>query len=353
MSMIALFFVVAMPSAADPNALDYPLIESLDIADLAAGRHQFWFHGGDDGIGGDIRVPVMVLKGAKAGQTLTLITGSHGDELNGIGVIYQLFDEIDASAVSGAIIAVPGLNVTGLIEGSRYFTENSGGGRQIDLNRIWPGDPAAGTAAVRFIGNIWTGIIEPNSDVVIDLHTQTEGAEYPLFVFADCRSQEIKRIAYLLGPDVIKNDRGGKGTLERALLDRKIPAVTLELGAPKIFQPQMISRGVLGIRRVMEDRDMIPKVSDVSALPVPIVGHDYSDVTAERGGAVVVKVGLLQRVLKGDVLAYQFGPFGKITETYRAPHSGYILATVTDPLREPGSLIVRILKGQPKPGGLR
>ena len=188
----------------------------------------------------------------------------------------------------------------------------------------------------------------PNADLAIDLHTQTRGTSYPMFVFANFRNRDARRMARLLGPDVIKNDTGGKGTLESALLGVDVPVVTLELGAPKVFQGGLVERGVSGVRRVMQSVGMLEGSVDTSDLPAPIVGRQYQDVVARSGGFVDMQVSLLQKVIKGDVLARQYDAFGRIKEIYRAPGSGYILTVATDPLREPGSLIARIIKGRPE-----
>ena len=86
-----------------------------------------WFDGGDDGRGSKIRIPVMVLKGERDGRKLFLSAATHGDELNGIQLIYRLFEVVSATELKGTIVAVPGLNPSGILNSSRYFEGSSNG----------------------------------------------------------------------------------------------------------------------------------------------------------------------------------------------------------------------------------
>lgn len=344
--IIGLLAIISFNLSPLLHAGDAPLVTAVDVDDLAEGRHHFWLDGGEDGRGGTVRVPVLVLKGKGEGPTLFLSAATHGDELNGIQLVYRLLGDIPSQDLSGAIVAVPGLNPSGILNNSRYFAGSGNGGHQIDLNRIWPGRDS-GTTADRFVARLWDGVIAPNADLAIDLHTQTTGTSYPMFVFANFRNRKAREMAFLLAPDVIKNDPGGKGTLESALLEKGVPVVTLELGAPRVFQGGLVERGLAGIRRVMQAEKMLAGFPGTDGLSPPIVGRQYSDVIARSGGFVEMRVGLLDKVFKGDVLARQYDAFGQIREIYKAPESGYILAVATDPLREPGSLIARVIKGQP------
>ena len=316
--------------------------DHLDIGDLPPGRHHFFIAAGSYNNGIPVPVPVMVLKGAREGKRLLLTAAVHGDELNGIRVIHQLFEDVDAQQLSGAIIAIPGFNQPGIHHHNRRFQSASGGGSMADLNRMMPGTQN-GSAAARYIANIWEAVIAGNVDIAIDLHTQTRGTAYPLFVFADNRNATIREMAYDLHPDVIKRDAGQKGSLETTLVQQGIPAVTFELGSPKRFQPRMINRAVSGIKNVMTRHMMLAgTVPDAAA--APLVGNAYTNIVARTGGYAVLHVDLLDRVEKGQKLVTVYDSFGIEIQIYDAPHDGHVLAVATDPVREPGSMLVRILK---------
>ncbi|NVJ70690.1 MAG: succinylglutamate desuccinylase/aspartoacylase family protein [Alphaproteobacteria bacterium] len=321
-----------------------PVITSLAVENLPTGRHDYYFRAGWRNTGAPIHVPVAVVKGAAEGTRLMLTAAVHGDELNGIGVLHKLLASLDAATLKGTVIAVPGVNPPGIMANNRRFPVSTGGGSLVDLNRNFPGRGGdEGSIAGRYVGALWEGLIKPNADIAVDLHTQTRGSAYPLFVFADFGNYQAKAAAFALGPDMIKNDSGQEGTVETSLVKEGIPAVTFEVGAPKVFQRDLIDRAVWGLRNLMRSHHML--AGKVEEPPVkPIVGSAYTNVFAGRGGIAVLHVGLKERVARGQVVATLYDAFGRELEKYTAPHDGWVLAVATDPMREAGSMLVRILR---------
>ncbi len=320
------------------------VITGLNAAKLPEGRHDFYFRAGWRNTGEPIHVPVVVVRGAKAGKTLLLTAAVHGDELNGIAVLHRLLEGLDAKRLSGTVVAVPGLNQPGIIANNRRFPVSAGGGSLVDLNRNFPGsDTGGGSTSGRYIGALWGGLLQPNADLAVDIHTQTRGSAYPLFVFADFANATARQAAHVLGPDMIKNDPGQQGTLETSLMKEGIPAVTLEVGAPKQFQKDLIDRAVWGILNLMRAQKMLP--GEVETPPIKaIVGSNYTNIYADRGGIAVLHVGLKDAVKKGQDVATLYDAFGHALRTYKAPHDGWVLAVATDPVREAGAMLVRILQ---------
>jgi hypothetical protein len=272
-----------------------------------------------------------------------LTAAVHGDELNGIGVIHRLMEDIDPEGLSGTLIGVPGVNQAGMIANNRHFQLSGGGGSMVDLNRIMPGEEGATNPAEAYVYRLWNFVLKDNADLAIDLHTQTRGTVYPLFVFADYRKKAIWLMATDLMPDIIKRDKGQSGALETTYVEAGIPSVTLEVGAPKQFQHRLISRAVSGIKNVMRRHGML-KGAATEASVAPIIGTSYTNVTTETGGVAMIHVSLLDRVEKGQHVATLYDPHGRVIKKYHAPHGGYILALATDPLREIGGMLVRILQ---------
>lgn len=320
-----------------------PVISGLDVSKLQIGRHHFYFRAGRTASGQSLLVPVIVIRGASPGKRLSLTAAVHGDELNGIAVIHRLLETIDADKLTGTILALPGVNQTGLVANSRHFWSSGGGGTQTDPNRIFPGTLTGGGTAERFIGAVWHSILKDNADIAVDLHTQTTGSKYPLFVFADFRNSKAKDIAFELMPDMIKHDKGQEGTLETTFLKAAIPAVTFEVGGPKVFQDGLVARAVDGLKNMMIAEGMLEGESRSPAV-APFIGSSYTNVEAEEAGTAVLKVELLDNVEKGQLIAVMLDPFGGEIRRYFAPHDGGVLAVATDPLREAGAMLVRILR---------
>ncbi len=324
-----------------------PVIDRLDAGDLAPGRvHRFWFRVSDNAIGQGWYVPVIVVRGAQPGHRLLLTAGIHGDELNGIDVIHRLVGKIDPARLSGTIVAVPGLNTPGLLHHTRAFTPGDG----VDganLNRLMPGDPKSTDRAGLYAGRLWSRLLRPNADTAIDLHTQSRGTAYPMYVFAG--SGRARAIAELIGPDMIKIDPGVAGSVETEMLKSGVPAITLELERPEVFDRVVIGRAVDGIERVMVDLKMLAMGSAPARTVTPYVGDTLARVATSRGGYATLLVDLGDAVTKGQRVATLADPFGRIIETLMAPESGRVSTIATDPLRDPGETLMRILYTAPTP----
>ncbi len=323
-----------------------PVIDKLDTADLATGQsHRFWFRVTDNAIGQGWYVPVIVVRGVKPGPRLLLTAAIHGDELNGVDVIHRLVNGVDPAMLSGSIIAIPGLNTPGLLHHSRAFTPGDGRDGE-NLNRIMPGDVNSNDRAVRYAGRLWHRLMRPNADVAIDLHTQSRGTAYPMYAFAG--SPRARAIAELIGPDMIKLDPGVTGTVETEMLKSGVPAITLELNRPESFDRVVIGRAVAGIQRVMADLKMLPEgAAPPNNSPPPFVGDTLATVRTSRGGFATLLVDLGDAVVKGQIVARLADPFGRTLESLTAPESGRVSSIATDPLRDPGDTVMRILYTAP------
>ena len=317
-----------------------PVIERLDVADAPIGQiSRYWFRVSDQSIGQGWYVPVLVARGSKPGKRLLLTAGVHGDELNGIAVIHQLFASLDPKSLSGTVLAVPGLNTPGLLNTTRSYS-GSALASQTNLNRLMPGNLASDEVGSVYAARLWNQVFAGNADQAIDLHAQSLGTAYPVYVFA--QTAQARRIADMIAPDMIKMDAGAKGSIENTLDDYGIPAVTLELGRPDQFDSQMIARGLRGVRNVMIDMGIASGVPDLSG-PTPFIGNRAVDVWAPRGGYATLAVRLGDPVTKGQVVATLADPFGRVTATVTAPTAGRVLSVSTSPTREIGALLVRIL----------
>ena len=317
-------------------------IKSLAVSDMPVGLHRLKFNAGSRNTGEAIWVPVLVVKGAKAGPKLLLTSAVHGDELNGISVIHRLLQTMEVSSLSGTVIVVPGVNQPGMNANNRHFVGSDLGGNMSDLNRLFPGRLQGGNAAERYAGQLWHNVFKNNADFAVDLHTQTRGSDYPLFVFADFRNPVARQMAFDLSPDLIKNDQGQKGTLETALMRAGIPSVTLEVGGPKRWQPDLVERSVTGLHNVMKGLDMLPG-EKFTARTEPVVGATSVNIYTDVGGFAYIHVGLKDKVSKGQKVATMVDAYGAELASYYAPYDGVVLSVATDPLREPGAMLVRIL----------
>lgn len=327
-----------------------PVIRKLDVADLPAGQtHRFYLKGVENGVGQHWLVPVMVAKGAKPGKRLGLQVGVHGDENNGFNAIHRVFDALDPKKMSGSVVAVIGANSTGLLNNSRYFRLQGDSGSGVDFNRIWPGKPD-GDAAQRQAHRIFDGVWLGNVDAAIDLHTQSTGTTYPLYIYADYRVAGVRDMAESVPADIIKIDSGEPGAAEQAFNEAGMPSITLEIGGPKIYQPELIARAVIGIENNLKRLDIIAGTPGRDAARQgSFIGNETRSIRAETGGFAEILVPLKASVASGQLLAIQRNAFGDVIARYFAPWDGVVASISTDPVREPGALLVRLIRNNPDP----
>ncbi len=320
------------------------IIDRLDAADIAPGTtERFWFRAGFSALAQPWLVPVIVVKGAKPGPRLLITAGIHGDELNGIDVIHRLAS-IEPSTLAGTLVMVPGLNTPGLLQSTREWTPDFSRASP-NLNRVMPGKDG-GRGIDDYAGRLWFRLLRPNADQAIDLHTQSRGTAYPMYVFASTPRTRV--MGELVAPDIIKLDPGEKGTVENELTNDGVPAITLELGRPEMFDTQMVGRAVAGIVNLMREMTMLTgPVVPKSA--ITFTGNKQEVVRAPRSGFAVLAAPLNSDVKKGDEVAILSDAFGRVTDRITAPVSGRISTIFTDPRRGQGDMIVRIITNSDDP----
>ena len=320
------------------------IIDRLDAADIAPGTtERLWFRAGSSALAQPWLVPVIVVKGAKPGPRLLITAGIHGDELNGIDVIHRLAS-IEPATLAGTLVMVPGLNTPGLLQSTREWTPDFSRASP-NLNRVMPGKDG-GRGIDDYAGRLWFRLLRPNADQAIDLHTQSRGTAYPMYAFAS--TPRTRAMAELVAPDIIKLDPGENGTVENELTNDGVPAITLELGRPEMFDTQMVGRGVAGIVNLMREMAMLTgPVVPKSA--ITFTGNKQEVVRAPRSGFAVLAVPLNSDVAKGDEIAILSDAFGRVTDRITAPVSGRISTIFTDPRRGQGDMIVRIITSSDDP----
>lgn len=113
---------------------------------------------------GHLRLPVSVIRGKKAGPTVTLLAGVHGDEFEGPLTVQRLCRELNPENVTGCVILIPSINLAGLERASRCSPHD-----QRDMDLCFPGEPA-GSISERTAYELFMRLIKP-ADLVVDLRS--------------------------------------------------------------------------------------------------------------------------------------------------------------------------------------
>ncbi|MBE9141221.1 succinylglutamate desuccinylase/aspartoacylase family protein [Nodosilinea sp. LEGE 07088] len=326
-----------------------PVISHLAVSDLAPGqRHRVYFQGVQMGTGQHWYVPVVVTKGSRPGPCIALTAGVHGDEVSGIDAVQRVMAQLDPTAMAGAVLAVLGVSRPAIELTRSLWPTAQQGGLAFDMNRVWPGDETGDNAPARHAGLLWNRLLINNVDAVLDYHTVTTGSAFTMFCFADLRQPAIRQMAELLPVEQIKDDPGLAGTLETAFVDAGIPALTLEIGEGRRFEPQKIALAVEGSLNVLKHYGLIEgPMGRTAADGGTVFGNALATVRATTGGFLELLVGLRDRVIPGQPVARQRSAFGDVVADYHAPVAGEVAVVARDALCEPGTRIVQILHQQP------
>jgi hypothetical protein len=322
-----------------------PVISQLAIGDLEAGKqHRFFFQGVQMGTGQHWYVPIVVAKGAQAGKRIGLISGVHGDEVSSINAVQRIMASLDPTEMAGSAIAAYGLSRPAIEYTRGYWPIAQNGGLLIDFNRVWPGDALGSNAPSRHASLLWNHLFKNNLDLAIDYHTISTGSDFTMFMFADLRQPEIRQMAELFPVEQIKDDPGESGTLETAFIEAGIPALTVEIGSPRIFDPGKIALTVEGSLNVFKHYKVIQGPLGRTSKEVDtFIGNRLETIRSTCGGFLETLVDLNDPVTPGQKVAIQRNAFGDIVAEYQTTVTGEVAAIARDALSEPGTRIMQIL----------
>lgn len=320
------------------------VVSRLDVNDLESGKkHRFLFQGIQMATGQHWYVPVMVAKGVNPGKKIMLGAGVHGDELSPADVVQRAFAELDPARMSGTVLAVLDMGRPAKEFVQRKWPTPISGGSLIDMNRVWPGNDTR-DLTYRHAYLIWNNLFKNNIDIAVDFHTAATGADFAFFIFADLRIPEIRQLAELFPVQQIKDDPGLEGTLETAFVKAGIPALTVEVGPPRMFDRPKIQASLEGMRNVLVHYGVTPgKVGRTAKDSQAFFGNDLEIIRSSTGGFVELLVKLGDKVTSGQKLAIQRNSFGDVLEEFTSKVDGEVAVLGTDALREPGARLMEIL----------
>lgn len=309
-------------------------VTDLDLEALAPGtRTHLWLEIADDQVGLPIKVPVLVMKGVQPGPTAGITAAVHGDEVNGIPVIHQLFEKMDPRRVHGTIVGIPIVNVPAFRLHQRRMLEG------VDLNHRFPGR-ADGPLGDVYAHRLLDRAIR-HFDFSIDLHTASRGRANCLYVRADMSDPATAHMAYLQRPQIILHNPASDGTLRGAAAELGIPAITVEVGNSSRHQREVVRRTAVGLRSVLAQQGIIQR-RKVAEAERPIVCSASEWLYTEDGGLLEVFVGLVEQVEAGQEIAQVVDAFGQPKRTYLAPHDGVVIGRSLDPVAATGARILHL-----------
>ena len=296
------------------------------------------------------RIALMKVRSENPGPLVWLTACIHGDEVGGIVIIQEIFNWLKKNPLlKGSIFAFPLLNPTGFEAVSRYLNYS-----REDLNRCFPGN-SRGTMGERMAEKIITTILKTQPSLVIDLHNDWIHSIPYLILDTPINQQSAeafeftlslsKQTGFILISDEVHPDLNRK-TLSGALLEKNIPAMTLEVGGSYLIQEKNINQGVNAILNILSFLKMVePEFNQMMASPISkdLTGQIlpyYNRPLSTTSGVIRFMVKPGQRVKKHDRIAIVYNVFGKKLETLRSDIHGIVLGHADYSLSLPGMELV-------------
>jgi uncharacterized protein len=271
------------------------------------------------GDGTPVRVPLALVHGARPGRVLYLQAVSDGDELNGLAVVREILRRVQPEELTGAIIAVPVLNLPAFYARSAHSPVD---GQK--MNRCFPGN-AAGTGSERIAAAIFATAVE-KADLCLDLH---QGGVKPMIDEVRVRVAKehsvhaaCLELARVFGVGYILDQEGPSGQLARAAPDRGIPTVDPELGGCHGWQSASIAKGVRGVMNVLQQYGFLPGRPQIPERQWVVAG--FEPIRAGVGGVIEFSVDLYEQVAPDQPVATITDLFGEAREVLRAPRPGIV-----------------------------
>ena len=287
-------------------------------------------------------IPVTVFHGVRPGPVVTIIGGTHGNELTGPSACTHLLSSkftelegaLDPRLMAGTVRIVPVLNLPGYRSKSRYFPD----GR--DLNRAFPGLPKGSTTS-RVAYTVKKNLID-GSDVIIDLHSAATGRSNMPQIRGDLSHPESNLLAKAFGIEVILDSRPPKGSLRRIANSQDIAAVTYEGGGANRLEQNAVKVAVHGCLNVLRALKVIPKNPSRPRFRLNAGGSKW--LRAGEGGLLDMFVGPGSVVMKGDVVATISDPASPgLSVDVVAPENGLMICTATNPFVTAGTPVGHFL----------
>lgn len=282
--------------------------------------------------------PVIIQRAKKKGPCILLISGIHGDEVNGVEIVRQVISRKYNKCKAGTIICIPIVNVFGFLNQERDFPD----GR--DLNRMFPGSKA-GSLASRFANFISQEIL-PQVDYIIDYHTGGASRFNYTQIRVNEANSETLDLAKVFGTKFIlnANDRGKTLRDTATKLGKKV--LLFEGGKSLDLNREVTEEGIIGTLKVLHHLGMADYSNEIalSQTNPSYLINKSSWIRAKHSGMYRSSVKLGSYVQKGQQIGYISDPYGDFERQVKAPNAGFIICLNHSPLVNQGDALVHITK---------
>ena len=278
--------------------------------------------------------PVLIANGARPGPVLLIDGGIHGDEQEGTLAVAEFVREVDPQALSGAVVAVPVMNVGAFEAMTRGNPRDT---HSHDMNRIYPGNPK-GYLTDRITAT-HAATAASVADIEITFHSGGNICYLGEAIFTSSKDPAGLELAQAMGPDwtIVLDTPHPAGSPMAAMTPHGKPAITVELGGSAGTMPGMFRANVDTLKRAIGNVCRHYGLLEGEAAYAPRLWRGrQSVVRASRSGILSPAAGeagdhLKQPIRAGQTLLRIHDLLGNPVEDLNAPCDGVLFGFRTHP----------------------
>lgn len=287
------------------------------------------------------------LGGARPGAgRVSVVTGIHGDELEGQYVAFELARRIQESPelLTGVVDIYPAVNPLGISVIQRSFPQFD-----LDMNRIFPGNEEGD-----LVEHIARAVVDDvaGSDLVFDIHASNIFlTEIPQIRINEVTAERLVPLARLSNVDFVWVHAAAtvlENTFAYSLNALDTPTLVVEMGVGMRVTRSYGDQLVDGILRLMCELGVW--AGEPPQVREPIVSSDgkVSYINADAAGIFLPSATHGSYLHEGDELGVIADcTTGTVEQRLTSPVSGLLFTLREYPVVYPGSLVARILEETP------
>ena len=287
---------------------------------------------------------------APGAKRVSVVTGIHGDELEGQFVAFELARRIQASPehLAGTVDIYPAINPLGISSIMRSVPLFD-----LDMNRIFPGNEEGD-----LVEHIARAVVDDvaGSDLAFDIHASNVFlTEIPQIRINEVTAERLVPIAMKANVDYLWVHSSAtvlRNTFAYSLNEIGTPTLVVEMGVGMRITREYGHQLVDGIMNLMCDLGVWTGPAP-EGIRRPIISTDgeVSFINADAAGIFLPSVSHENFVHEGDELGIiADATTGEVKQVLISPVDGLLFTLRDYPVVYPGSLIARILGGVDEEG---
>jgi len=279
----------------------------------------------------------------QACKRICIVTGTHGDELEGQYVCAQLAKILNEGKqkLTGIVDIYPAINPLGIDSITRGFPMFD-----LDMNRIFPGSSSgllAEVAAHDVIRDI------DGADICIDIHSSNIFLrEIPQVRVSDQNENALMHYALMLNVDLVWIHASAtvlESTLAHTLNMRGVKTLVVEMGVGMRITENYCTQLVDGILNLLREIGMWSGEGGRTRQPLVSKDHGVGFLNSDAAGIFIPHAVHGSHVNSGDCIGNVIDPLtGSVVEETLAPCNGLLFTLREYPVVFGGSLLARIME---------